>query len=147
MSLFPNSRSKRRSAFAVLLVWLFALAAGWANACVLRNNHAHLHGSRDDATLLAPAPHLSPGHVGLDSDHPGSGDAAKRSCLKVCDDGAQTIVKSASPVDLMDIAMAPPTILSWSARRFEAVLVWTWPELSAPSPGLPLRTRYSRLAL
>ena len=35
MKLFPNTRAKRNTAFMVLLVWLFALASGVANACLL----------------------------------------------------------------------------------------------------------------
>ena len=35
MSLFPNTGTKRRTVYTLLLVWFFALGSGWANACLL----------------------------------------------------------------------------------------------------------------
>jgi len=35
MKLFFNIRAKRNAALMVLLVWVFALASGVANACLL----------------------------------------------------------------------------------------------------------------
>jgi hypothetical protein len=83
----------------------------------------------------------------VDCDHPSNGDAAKRFCLKVCADQSRTIAKTATSVDLTDVAMVPHTLLAWNPRRIEPVSARIWLELPAPSPGLPLRTRYSRLAL
>ena len=42
MTPFSNSRTKRRTAFVVMVVWLFALGAGWANACMLQERVTHL---------------------------------------------------------------------------------------------------------
>ena len=83
MNFFASTRTQRRIAFAVLLVWLFAVASGVANACLLevsdgpqaRGVHAH----RDDAPP----------------------------CLKVCDEGSTALLKLQAPVDLSDPGMAP----------------------------------------
>jgi hypothetical protein len=42
MKLFSNIRSKRSIAFIALLVWVFALASGVANACLLEARGTHL---------------------------------------------------------------------------------------------------------
>ena len=147
MSLFPNTRTKRRTVYTLLLVWFFALGSGWANACLLQERETHLHGPSEDASLTVHASHVSPGHVGVDSDHAENAGPAKSACLKVCGDDTQTIVKLASSVDLANVAMAPPTALAWADPLAAAEQANAWLELPAPSPGVPLRTRFSRLAL
>jgi hypothetical protein len=147
MSLFPNTRTKRRTVYTMLLVWFFALGSGWANACLLQARETHWHGPSGDASLTAHASRVSPGHVGLDSDHAENAGLARSACLKVCGDDTQTIVKLASSVDLANVAMVPPTVLTWADPLAAAEQANAWLELRAPSPGVPLRTRFSRLAL
>lgn len=147
MSPFPNTRSKRRTVYTLLLVWFFALGSGWANACLLQVRETHLHGPSEDASSTAHASRVSPGHVGVDSDHAENAGPAKSACLKVCGDDTQTIVKLVSSVDLASIAMAPPTVLAWAEPLATAEQADAWLEWATPPPGVPLRTRFSRLAL
>jgi hypothetical protein len=147
MSLFPNTRTKRRTVYTLLLVWFFALGSGWANACLLQERETHLHGPSEDASLTVQASHVSPGHVGVDSDHAENAGPAKSACLKVCGDDTQTIVKLVSSVDLASVAMAPPTVLAWTDPLAAAEQPNAWLEWATPPPGVPLRTRFSRLAL
>ncbi|MBK6788965.1 MAG: hypothetical protein IPG77_15355 [Betaproteobacteria bacterium] len=147
MSPFPNTRSKRRTVYTLLLVWFFALGSGWANACLLQERETHLHGPSEDASSTAHASRVSPGHVGVDSDHAENAGPAKSACLKVCGDDTQTIVKLVSSVDLASIAMAPPTVLAWAEPLATAEQADAWLEWATPPPGVPLRTRFSRLAL
>ena len=147
MSLFPNTRTKRRTVYTLLLVWFFALGSGWANACLLQERETHLHGPSEDASLTVQASHVSPGHVGVDSDHAENAGPAKSACLKVCGDDTQTIVKLVSSVDLASVAMAPPTVLAWADPLAAAEQANAWLEWATPPPGVPLRTRFSRLAL
>ena len=147
MSPFPNTRTKWRTVYTMLLVWFFALGSGWANACLLQERGTHWHGPSDGASLSAQASHVSPGHVGSDSDHAENAGAAKSICLKVCSDDTQIIVKLTSSFDLMDVVMAPPTALTWCNPPHATEQANAWLELPAPSPGVPLRTRFSRLAL
>lgn len=144
---FTSTRTKRRTAFTVLLVWLFAIAAAWANACVIQDRQTHIHGSEDPQTVSVQTPLVSPGHLGADSDHPENAGAAKSACLKFCGDGAQTLAKATPGIDLLDLPMAPPLALAWTTRRAAAAPASAWLEFPAPSPGLPLRIRFSRLAL
>ena len=90
MSPFPNTRSKRRTVYTLLLVWFFALGSGWANACLLQERETHLHGPLADASSTVHASRVSPGHVGVDSDHAENSGSAKSACLKVCGDDSQT---------------------------------------------------------
>ena len=147
MSILPNTRTKRRTVYTLLLVWFFALGSGWANACLLQERETHWHGPSEDASLTAHDWRVSPGHFGVDSDHAENAGPAKSACLKVCGDDTQTIVKLVSSVDLASIAMAPPTVLAWAEPLATAEQADAWLEWATPPPGVPLRTRFSRLAL
>jgi hypothetical protein len=83
----------------------------------------------------------------VDSDHAENSGSAKSACLKVCGDDSQTIVKLASSADLASVAMAPPTVLAWAEPLATAEQANAWLEWATPPPGVPLRTRFSRLAL
>ena len=149
MSLFPNTRTKRRTVYTLLLVWFFALGSGWANACLLQERGTHWQGHSHDATLVDQAAHFSPGHAGVDSDHAENSNsgAGQSASLKVCDDDKQAVVKLVSSVDLTPVTLAPPTAIGWpdpaamARRRFAR---WASP---APTPVVPLRTLFVRLAL
>jgi hypothetical protein len=96
----------RRTARVTLVVWLFALAAGVVNACVLTPAGAA-------ERRVAPISHVDiaahgvlagPGH---DGDHVQGGpvlphghgqDAGRASCLKFCDDESSAIAKVKLPV-------------------------------------------------
>ena len=144
MTLFTNSSIKRRIASVMLVFWLFALGSAWANACVLQERGTHSH---PDATAHAGTHSVSAGHVGVLDDHGASSSPGKAPCLKVCDDSSQSLVKWQSGIDLLNLAIAPPAAMTWSAPVDAFV---------APRPAKterfahaerPLRTRFSRLTL
>lgn len=144
MTAFTKARRKRRIASVMLVFWLFALGAGWANACVLQARGTHGHSA--DA-VAAGAPMVSPGHVGVVDDHSADSSPGKAPCLKVCDDSTESLVKWQSGIDLPDLAMLPPVALPWpmSVAALDAPQA---ARIEHPArAGLPLRTRYSRLAL
>lgn len=147
MPLFSNTVTKRRTVHMVLLAWLFAMAAGWANACLLQERGTHGHVPSDSGSLTAQAPHVSPGHIGVDDVHAENAGPGKSACLKLCDDNSRAIIKLASSADLTDMAMAPPVALAWLTPPAAAQRSNAWLTLPAPSPGVPLRTRFARLAL
>ncbi|MEP7282480.1 MAG: hypothetical protein ABI696_10925 [Rubrivivax sp.] len=144
MTLFTNARSKRRIASVMLVFWLFALGAGWANACVLQERSTHAHTAQ---AVAAGAPTVSPGHVGVVDDHTADSSPGMAPCLKVCDDSSRSLVKSQLGTD-------PPNAVTLTTAAAP------WPvmnrALDAPRPariqhtahaGPPLRIIYSRLAL
>ena len=147
MQLFANNRRKRNTAFAALLVWLFALSSGVANACLLEapakhvHTHSHVAKARSDAAYA---------HVALAGAAEGSehvSDVPKEACLKACDDGSKAPVKLQLRLHLPDSGVAALAAVAWDVAS---------PGVSAPSQmdslwplivGPPLRVRYSRLAL
>ena len=154
MPSLPNSRTRRNTACAMLFVWLFALASGVANACLLEPHGAHDHGS--------PLSHLSASGttLGLAGDHaqgfahddgdsdPGPGPApAKESCLKACDDGSHSLLKQAYSFDLADPGLAPLVAAAWAAEVHLAPASGRPHDFQLPERGPPVRVRFSRLAL
>lgn len=142
MTPFANSRIKRRIASVMVVFWLFALGAGWANACLLQERNTHQHA---DVESHVGMPTVSTGHVGILGDHEADSAPGKAPCLKVCDESSQSVVKWSSGIDLLN--MASPSIVAWSVF----VTAFDSPRrghVERPArAGLPLRTRYSRLAL
>ncbi len=147
MPLFSNTVTKRRTVHMVLLAWLFAMAAGWANACLLQERGTHGHVPSDSGSLTALVPQVSPGHTGVDAVHAENAGPGKSACLKVCDDDGRAIIKLASSADLADMAMTPPVALAWLAPLAAIERSNSWLTLPSPSPGVPLRTRFARLTL
>jgi hypothetical protein len=147
MPLFSNTVTKRRTVHMVLLAWLFAMVAGWANACLLQQRVTHGHVPSDSGSLTAQLPQVSPGHIGVDAVHAENAGPGKSACLKVCDDDSRAIIKLAPSADLADMAMTPPVALAWLAPL--ATVEWrnSWLTLPAPGPVVPLRTRFARLTL
>jgi hypothetical protein len=139
MTLFANSRIKRRAASVMLVFWLFALGAAWANACSLQERGTHLH---PDASAPAGAHMVPAGH-----DHDADSSPAKAACLKACDDGSQSIVNGQASVALLDLATVPPTWMAWTPKVIALNAPRTTRIEHPARAGLPLRTRYSRLAL
>lgn len=147
---FSNRHFKRATAFAALLVWLFAMSAGWANACVLQPQRTHGHAGTSKPADSGAAPVVSAGHLGVVSDHDedGRGDPGKAPCLKVCDDGMKSLVTWTSSIDLTDAGIVAPTYLAWNAAETSVSLSIDRPGAEPPPRlALPLRLRYSRLAL
>ena len=144
MTSFTNSSIKRRIASAMLVFCLFALGAGWANACVLQERGTHLHPA---AAAHAGTPTVSAGRVGVPADHAADTSPGKATCLKVCDDGSQGMVKWQANFDLLDVAMVPPTAMPWPATVAAHDAPRTVHVGYPPRADLPLRTRYSRLTL
>ena len=146
----PNSRTRRNTACAMLFVWLFALASGVANACLLEphgvDNHrpALSHLSASDTK-----PGLAGDHAqGLAHDDGESGPApAKESCLKACDEGSQSLLKHACSFDFADPGLAPLVAAAWVAEVHLAPASGLPQHFRLPERGPPIRVLFSRLAL
>ena len=119
MKLFSTTRTKRNTAFFAMLVWLFALASGIANACQARAAAGHGH----------------------DSDTP------KAPCLKVCDDESRSLPKQESGAAQTNPGPAPLFTELWSAATGVGAPPVRVEDLHPLASGLPLRLRYVRLAL
>lgn len=146
MKLFSNHRTKRNAAFAVMLVCLFALASGMANACLLELPGTH--------ALTTKAGHLEASgslralarHSADVDDHDDASDPAKESCLKTCDDGSNAPVKLQIGSHLSDPGAAPLVTIVW-APTGSLSTSFSPDDSQPPIVGLPFRVRYSRLTL
>lgn len=147
MKLFSNTRAKRNATFMVLLVWLSALASGVANACLLEARVPHSHIATAEYSGAANAPAVLPSHAGDVSDHDDGSHAAKAPCLKVCDDGSHSLPKPDLKVAQPDPGPAPLVAVLWTPAMPVILAPGQEDDLQPAIPGLPIRVRYSRLAL
>ena len=135
--MFSDRRRLRRWAAQVLLVWLFGLAMGVANACALGDQVHH--------TATATVSHDSPQH------HHGSeqGDPAQVDCLDFCERSsiaAPQLKVAGDGLGTPGLALPPSGALSVPGLTEATVgrLVVDSPHLRG---GPPPRIAYQRLAL
>jgi hypothetical protein len=149
MPSLPNTRTRRNTASAMLFVWLFALASGLANACLVEPHGVRDHGSALSHPSAGPALGMA-GDLseGLTHDD-GESDTgpAKESCLKACSDGSQVLLKHATSFDLADPGLAPFVAAEWAAEVHLAPAPGRAHEFRLPERGPPIRVLFSRLAL
>ena len=154
MKFFADNRSKRPTALVVLLLWLFALASGVANACLLESpgSHSNPHANLHTNAAQAPAHEASHAHPQQRGDRANAAgnsdlDASKQACLKACDDGTRTVPKACAGVEQVDPGPPPLVATLWVAPAHTTPAPGRLDELAVPIVGPPLRVRYSRLAL
>ena len=147
MKFFADARIKRNTALVVLLVWLFALASGVANACLLETHDPHSRAAKEPAASTGHAPAQLLAQWSADADRHDGSDGTRESCLKVCDDGMRTLPKAYSGVDHTDPGPAPLVATLWTAAPDVVSTLRRLDALAIPIVGPPFRVRYSRLAL
>lgn len=145
MKLFLNTVSKRKTAVLMLLAWLFALASGVANACLLETSTTHAHtvaaasGGKHVSAVMA-------GHTGAVADKGDESPAAKAPCLKVCDEGSSAL---ATQLNIAQANMGPAPLVRvlWLVAEADRMTPYPADDPEPAAAELPLRVRYSRLAL
>ena len=146
MKFILTTRANRSTAFVVLLVWLFALASGVANACLMEPPEGHSNALRAALPKPIDAPAELVGHLGSVAGYHADSDTSRQSCLKVCDDGAN-LLNAYTQVDQIDPGPAPFVATLWSASTRVVSAPRRLVELQLPIVGPPLRVRYAGLAL
>lgn len=131
MNFLDNRRIRHHIALVVLLVWLFALASGVANACLLEAPRAQAHEAQASAA----------GHDENDS------HGARESCLKVCSDGAQSPTTPDLKLVQADIGLPALVAVLWNPSEPAATAPRGGVADPPPDTGPPVRVRFSRLAL
>jgi hypothetical protein len=147
MQLFSSPQARRSTAFMVLLVWLFALASGVANACLLQAPKTHSHGlaaAKFSGKAHAPA---GAAHAGAPASRGDEGHASAAPCQKVCDDGSRSVPQPDLKFAQPDPGPAPLVVVLWTATMPVVSAPGPMDDLQPATPGLPLRVRYARLAL
>ena len=151
MKSLSNHHSRRRTIFVAMLVWVFALASGMANACLLETQGKHAHATASHSSGAHHA-HV-PANAGVAGDalavehDDDDADAPKESCLKACDDGSNAQIKLLTGVDLIDPGLVPLIAFAWRAALPVGLARSRFHELRVSVTGPPFRLRYSRLTL
>ena len=150
MPSLPNAHTRRITACAMLFVWLFALASGVANACLVEPRGHQTDGSTH---LQVSATSETPTWEGLHAegnfhdDNDSNGGTTKELCLRACDDGSQSLLKHSSSFDLADPGQAPFMVTAWAAEVQLAPASVRARDFRLPERGPPVRVLFSRLAL
>ena len=130
----------------MLLVWLFAVASGIANACVLKAHGDHAQVATSEALGAANAHNAPAGHTPNADDHDES-DISMAPCLKACDDSSQALLKLKAFSDLTDRGPALTDSMLWAAAIQVASAHRHMDSSASATSEPPVRVRYSRLAL
>ena len=133
-----RTHTLRSIAIAMLMVWLFTVTAGVANACLLKT--PELPAGALNVVVLVHA-HQQGAGPGDES------KAAKQSCLKTCDDGTKALPKAQAGADQTDPGPAPLVTTLRAVSTKPVLASRQFDELQVRLVGPPLRVRYSRLAL
>ena len=145
MKLLSSSFAESNAASLVLLVWVFALVSGVANACLLETRGAHGHLTAAGGFEEAAATGMSAGKAV--ADHHDDAHNSNASCLKACDDVAQSLPKQDLTAAQADPDPAPLVSILWTAAT-AAVLPFRRTDPVQPHvPERPIRIHYFRLAL
>jgi hypothetical protein len=137
---------KRSIALTMLLVWVFALLSGVANACLTETRgdlaHAGTHTSQKDHSARAT---VQP-HAADRAQQDERRDTAP--CQKSCDESSQTLLKQPPKLDTPGLqAAAPPNPTQAIDLRMAPDPLVRAALAAIPPPSPPARLQYSRLAL
>lgn len=146
MTLITGRHRKRRIAFAMLLVWVFALVSGVANACLTEPRgelaHAGLHASQPDQ----PEQATHHAHAADQAQHDEHTDLA--ACHKSCDESSQTLLKQLPKLVTPDLqAVAVQTYMQASNLHMAPTALVRAALAAVLPPTPPPRVQYSRLTL
>jgi hypothetical protein len=140
----------RHIASVMLFVWLFAMVASWANACILQPSGAvaTLHGHHERGNLAAHHDFDHASAAGTSAAH--ETDPAQEACASFCDT-EQSIVAKAQPAKgegPTEQASCPAQVFaSWPAVLPDRADV-RWRPVAAPlPPGPPVVIALLRLTI
>lgn len=134
----------------MLVVWLFTLASGTVNACLLEARVSHSQGTLAVQLPATDAVHgIAQNHaVGtVHDEYDPAAEPAKQSCLKACEEGTLSLLKQPSSLDTPHLVLAHFVSAAWFAERHVSTLFSRANDLRIPEYGPPIRVLYSRLAL
>lgn len=141
----PTRAQLRRFAASVLLLWLFGLASGIVNACVVTSGLRH---AAHAAALEEAHDHGAHAVAGHGDGHEDDATLVQPPCERLCDEPAaptQDDKQQGTPLAAFWLPAPPPAApQTWDAPRLRAT-----PPASDPSAraGTPIPIAYLRLAL
>jgi hypothetical protein len=123
--LTASRHHKRSIALTMLLVWVFALLSGVANACLTEPRGELAHAGIQVSQADPPAPAAVQPHAADQAQHGEHPDKAP--CQKSCDASSQTLLKQLPKVDTPDLQAL---VLRLTGRS--TTCTWRRPPWSAP---------------
>ena len=130
----------------MLFVWLFAVVASWANACILKPESSVDHHQRSGLV----APHGAVHEAAADASAAQEPDPAQQACASFCDTEQSIVTKARTAKG--DGAAEPPALVaqvfaSWPAfTPGRTALRWR-PLAAPPPPGPPVAIAFLRLTI
>ena len=151
MTTFFTTRANRISAFSMLLIWMFGLMSGVANACVLEALSAVAHTAIQQAPLhekhVSSATRHSPVVATLETlAQADDAPTSKQPCLKVCDDSSRSLPKK-HPAVQIDPGLPIAAAVLWSLVEPIDLSYKQPSSTQRVASHVPLRHRLARLAL
>lgn len=146
MTLIASRHHKRSIAFTMLLVWVFALLSGVANACLTEPRGEPAHAGIQVSQADHPTPAVVQPHAADQAQHGEHPDKAP--CQKSCDASSQTLLKQLPKFDTPDLqALVPATHRQASDLHMAPAALVRAALAAVPPPSPPPRVQFSRLAL
>lgn len=134
-----HRRSLRHTIWMILAVWMFALGAGVANACLLSEPNG---GSHSSFTAMPHEVPVAQTHHGQQAD---PGDAG---CLKFCDEASLAITKVDQPIAHVSPGLVGMLHQVWGLSMTSAIAVQVRVQATSPVHlTLPIADRPHRLTL
>lgn len=140
LSIWRTRRTALKVVRSMLLLWLFGVAVGWVNACLLQPGVTLGDQPAAHADSLGPLAAVTAGHGGHDA------GAAEQDCQRFCGAGGSAIPKL--ELAAFDAAGAPPpaVFVLRSPQAEPAVTRGRRPE-PHPPPQAPVPIRFLRLTI
>ena len=146
MTLTASRHHKRSIALTMLLVWVFALLSGVANACLTEPRGELAHSGIQVSQTDQPTPAVAQPHAADQAQHGEHPDKAP--CQKSCDASSQTLLKQLPKVDTPDLqALVPATHWQVNDLHMAPAALVRAALAAVPPPSPPPRVQFSRLAL
>jgi len=146
MTLTASRHHKRSIALTMLLVWVFALLSGVANACLTEPRGELAHADIQVSQADHPAPAVVQAHAADQAQHGEHPDKAP--CQKSCDASSQTLLKQLPKFDTPDLqAMVPAAHRQATDLNMAPAALVRAALAAVPPPSPPPRVQFSRLAL
>lgn len=146
MNLTASRHHKRSIALTMLLVWVFALLSGVANACLTEPRDELAHASTQVSQADHPARATVLPHAADQAQHGEHSDKAP--CQKSCDESSQTLLKQLPKPDTPDLQAVLAPTWEWAGDLHMPPAALARAALAAvPPPSPPPRVQFSRLAL
>ena len=152
MTTLSTTRANRISAFSMLLIWIFGLMSGVANACLLEAEapsaivhsalqQAPLHEKHISSVKQSPAVAVLETLAQADDAH-----TSKQPCLKVCDDSSRSLPNKYPAVQI-DPGLPIAAAVLWSLVEPIDLSYKQPSSAQRVASHVPLRHRLARLAL